>query len=172
MGCTATTGFVSSVRGVGFGFFPIWDDLQAPCTTNGARMSWNTSTAYNQGVTSAQNAQAAMNRFGFASYDDVWLDIEGYDSPNSSCRAAVLAYVDGWDAVLGPALDAGVYGSADNIDAYATLAHVSSAVDVAAWDTCLNSAWNLPDVPNSHWVYDQRIHQYRGRVVECLPFGS
>lgn len=171
LGCTSTTSFVAFVRGVGFGMFPIWDGLQAPCSANSKVMSSNTTTARNQGVTSAQNAQAAMSTFGFGSFDDVWLDMEAFSESNSSCRAAVHAYIDGWDSVLNSFVDAGVYANHSNVDSLFTLAHVPDAVWIAQWDTKINSVWGFSDIPNSHWINDQRIHQYRGSKTYQLPFG-
>ena len=171
VGCTSTVAFVAFVRSVGFGMMPIWDDLQAPCSNNSKRMSSNTTTAKNQGITAAHNAQAAMSTFGFSTLDDVWLDMEIFDETNSSCRAAVHAYIDGWDSVLNANLDAGVYASHGNVDSLRLLAHVPNAVWITRWNVSINSVWGFTDVINSHWINDQRIHQYRGAKTYNLPFG-
>ena len=171
LGCTSTVAFVAFVRTVGFGMMPIWDDLQAPCTGNSKRMSSNATTAKNQGIAAAHSAQTAMSTFGFSTLDDVWLDMEIFDETNSSCKAAVHAYIDGWDSVLNGNLDAGVYVSHGNADSLRLLAHVPDAVWIANWSVAVNSVWGFADVPNSHWINDQRIHQYRGSKTYNLPFG-
>src|SRR5258708_24589869 len=171
LSCTSTVAFVNFVKSVGFGMMPIWDDLQAPCTGNAKRMSSNTTTAKNQGITSAHNAQAAMATFGFATYDDVWLDMEMFDESNSSCKAAVHAYIDGWDSVLNAALEAGVYVNHANADSLRLLAHVPDAIWIARWDAEINSVWGFSDIPNTHWENDQRMHQYRGAKTYHLPWG-
>ena len=168
--CTSTVAFSNFVQSVGFGIIPIWDDLQAPCTGNSKRMSSTASTARNQGITSAHNAQAAMSAFGFSTVDNVWLDMEIFDETNASCRTAVHSFIDGWDSVLGGVDDAGVYASHGNVQSLAGLANVPSAVWIARWDVAINSVWGIADVPNTLWKYDQRIHQYRHKTYN-LPFG-
>jgi hypothetical protein len=77
--------------------------LQAPvnCGADAVEhMSINPTTAESQGITAATNAHIAMLNFGFGTYDTIWLDIEPYSYTNSSCKAAVNAYVDGWDSYL------------------------------------------------------------------------
>jgi hypothetical protein len=171
LGCTSTVAFSNYVKSVGFGIMPIWDDLQPPCTGNGAVMSSNATTARGQGVTSAHNAQAAMTRFGFTSTDNVWLDIEPFTETNASCRAAVHAYIDGWDSVLNVGADAGVYIHHANANSLATLAHVPNALWIAHYSAAVNTVWGFSDIPDGSWVLDQRIHQYRGSKLYGLPWG-
>jgi len=167
-GCAAwSASKLATARGIGWGFTPIWDDLQAPTGCGGSfshRMSINTSTARSQGVTSANNAQAAMLAAGFSSSDQVWLDIEGYSYTTSGCKAAVNAYVDGWSATLGT--NAGVYGSAtgSQVDSWASIANPPLMVWIAVYNgptSNPNTVWNISGVSNSHWNVDHRMHQYR-----------
>lgn len=185
MGCAPwTSATLTAARNIGWGFTPLWDDLQAPTgcgpIVNGTRrdfsqrMSINTTTAFNQGVTSANNARSAMTAAGFSPYDLVWLDIEGYDRTQSSCRAAVNAYVNGWSSIAGA--DGGVYGSSSGsgVSDWATLANPPWAVWMAWTGGAVNSVWNITAVSNSLWVTDRRIHQYRTsqhKVVVSMPNG-
>jgi hypothetical protein len=121
-------------------------------------------------VTAGNNAKTKMASLGFGSLDDVWLHIESYDESNSSCKAAAHAYIDGWDSVLNSGGRAGVYGSASNIDSFATLGNVPDAVDIAEWNADLNTVWGVAAVPNSHWTFDQRMHQYRASKSYALPW--
>lgn len=184
-GCAPWTSATrTAARNIGWGFTPIWDDLQAPSgcgpVINGtrhdfaARMSINTTTAYNEGVSSANAALSAMSGAGFGSADTVWLDIEGYDRTQQACRNAVNAYVNGWSAAAG--VDAGVYGSASGsgVSDWAHISHPPFAVWIANPGINLNTVWNDPYVSNSYWVYDQRMHQYRTsqhKVPVSMPNG-
>lgn len=173
-----TASQLSTARTMGWGFTPLWDDLQAPKGCGPvygnppirhdfgplAQMSIDTTTAYNEGVTSANNALAAMAAAGFASYDTVWLDIEGYDRTQQSCINAVNAYVNGWSATAGVnGIDAGVYGSASGsgIADWAHNSHPPFAVWIADADVYLNTVWGNNMLNPDYWVYDQRMHQYR-----------
>lgn len=166
---------LSTARTIGWAFTPIWDDLQAPSGCGGnfsQRMSINTTTAHNQGVTSAQNAEAAMLAAGFSGTDQVWLDIEAYSYLTSGCKAAVNAYVDGWSQQL--SLDSGVYGSSvgSQVDSWATIAHPPFMVWMAAWDLPAanpNTVWGIVGVSDTHWKRDYRMHQYRvGRTYSGI----
>ncbi|HEY3407091.1 MAG TPA: glycoside hydrolase domain-containing protein [Propionicimonas sp.] len=184
VGCRAwTSSEMTSARTIGWGFMPIWDDLQAPCNTNMTyHISTNTTTAFNQGVTSAVNAGAAMTAAGFLSYDQVWLDIEAYaaapgctGSALTTSRAAVNAYVDGWSSQLGG--DSGVYGSSQGsyADDWSTIAHHPAEVWLAAWDLPSanpNTVWGIPGVVNGHRSNDQRVHQYRHHIVNYSVVGN
>lgn len=171
VGCISTTTFVSQVRLDNFGMFPLWDDLQPPCTGNHDLISTNVTTAQSQGVTSAHNAQSAMSTYGFTYYDDVWLDIEHFTESNTSCKADVHAYIQGWDSILSGYLDAGVYVNQENADSLASLATPPNAISISDWTRLPNTVWGFSNIPNDHWTYDQRIHQYRGPTTYYLPFG-
>jgi Rv2525c-like, glycoside hydrolase-like domain len=163
-GCAAWTSTkLATARSIGWGFTPIWEDLQAPTgcgpVINGTRhdyaerMSSNTTTAHNQGVTSGNSAMAAMTADGFGIADSVWLDIEAYDYSKTGCKAAVNAYVDGWSQATG--VDGGVYGSAvsSQVDSWWSLSHQPFAVWIAAWDAPSsnpNTVWGISGVSNSH----------------------
>jgi hypothetical protein len=163
VGCTPwTSSTLTNARTLGWGFTPIWDDLQAPTgcgpIINGkrydfaARMSINPTTSYNQGVASANSALSAMGGAGFGPDDTVWLDLEGYDRTQQSCINAVNAYVNGWSTTAD--FDAGVYGSASasGVSDWAHIAHPPFAVWIADRNINLNTVWNDPFVSNSYWV--------------------
>lgn len=185
VGCAAWTSSTrTAARSIGWGFTPIWDDLQAPTgcgpIINGvrhdfaARMSASTTTAFNQGVTSANNALAAMTSAGFLSSDNVWLDVEAYDRTQTACKNAVNAYVNGWSSVTGAS--GGVYGSSSGsgVSDWASLANPPWAVWMAWTGGAVNTVWGITSVSNSLWVPDHRIHQYRTsqhKVAVSMPHG-
>jgi hypothetical protein len=154
----------NTARSTGWALVPIWDGLQAPCSGNAARMSSNATTAYNQGVTAANNAATAFFARGFLNGQFIYLDIEGFSPGDSTCRNAVKSFVNGWVYQLHvKAVFAGVYGS--SCASYPTdwlgIAHPPDSVWLAHYNS-VASAWGLACVPNSDWKYDTRHHQYKG----------
>lgn len=111
-------------------------------------MSITTTTAYNQGVASAHAALSAMTSAGFASYETVWLDVEGYDRTQQSCINAVNNYVSGWSATA--TIDAGVYGSA-------------SGSGVADWA-------RISHPPFAVWISDPNV-QINKELITSVPGG-
>jgi hypothetical protein len=158
----------STARSVGWALVPIWDGLQAPCSGNAAKMSSNSTTAYNQGVTAADNAATAYFARGFQVVGALYLDMEAFSPADSTCRAAVKSFINGWVYQLtGKAIIAGVYGS--SCASYATdwlnIAHPAVQGWLADWNS-VASAWNISCVPNSDWSDDSRHHQYRSGHFE------
>jgi Domain of unknown function (DUF1906) len=166
-----TASWVSTVGNQGWDFIPIWVGPQAPCTGYNTVMSYDTTTAYNQGVSTADTAMNKAMSLGFSSgsvpYNGtiVYDDLEGYDTGNSACRAAVKSFVNGWDHEirLGWLSKPGMYGSscASAVDDWVSLANVPNTAWIAVYNS-VNTAWNLDCVPNADWVGDGRIHQYVG----------
>lgn len=157
-----TSSTLSTARSLCWGFTPLWDDLQAPKGCGPvygdpptrhdfgalAQMSITTTTAYNQGVASAHAALSAMTSAGFASYETVWLDVEGYDRTQQSCINAVNNYVSGWSATA--TIDAGVYGSA-------------SGSGVADWA-------RISHPPFAVWISDPNV-QINKELITSVPGG-
>lgn len=114
-----------------------------------------------------------MTTYGFGSGGTVWLDIEAYSYTSSTCKAAVDAYVNGWDSILTPLSDSGVYGSAvgSAVSASSTLTYKPNFVWIADTSDAPNSVWGIPAVSNSLWVDDQRVHQYRTNKSSPYPSG-
>lgn len=183
VGCAPwSSSLLSYAESQGWGFVPIWDDLQAPSGCGpldkyGHRisfydpMSLTPSVAQSQGQASGRAALSAMGSRGFSTIDEVWLDIEGYDTSQSACIQAVNAYVNGWDSIV--TYDAGVYGSAcgSDVNSWAGLEYVPQAVDWAWPGGAADSVWGAPCIAsNERWVFDQRVHQYRN--TDCTVTGD
>jgi hypothetical protein len=169
--CTSSASFVSYVRNKGFGLMPLWDDLQAPCSSAAKKMSSNTTTARSQGVSAANAAKSTAAADGFTLSDVLWLDMEKFDESNASCKAAVHAYIDGWDSVLNTLTDAGIYVNPANAVSLLSLTNKPDFAWFSVWDVEVNSVWGISGVPNSDWLNDRRIHQYRGPKPYHLPWG-
>jgi len=141
--------------------------LQAPCTSFANRMSSNPTTAFNQGVSAAQGVFSDLVNLGIgnnASGTPVVADMEAFDTSNSTCLAAVKAWVRGWVSQLhvSPAQVAGYYGSTcgSAVDAMWSLSPRPDFIHGADYD--LNPPVSaMACVASSHWV-DNRLKQYQG----------
>ena len=143
---------------------PIWDGLQAPCSSNTYLMSSDPTTAYNQGVNSAQNADIVMRRIGLGSGNVVYLDIEGYPS---TCKTAAGHYIGGFTKGLHDlGYTSGVYSSAcsPDMDYYTTLNNPPDDAYIAQYNgiDSANTSGSVDCVSSTSWDNHHRIHQYRG----------
>ncbi len=147
---------------------PIWVGKQAPCTAFAHRMPNKAGTARSQGVDSAQAAVKRAKSLSIGKGSVLYLDVEAYDSGNSTCRRAVLSHVSGWVNELDrQGYRSGVCSSAgsgigDLSDTYHSTSYARPNHMWAAWwngkaDTALK-----PYVPDGQWNNRQRVHQYRG----------
>ena len=159
-----TYNWVSHNGGVGWGFLPIYVGRFAPCynSQNHYKMSSDINTAKTQAYNAAKDAESAVNALGFTQGTEIYLDMEAYDTSNTSCRNAVNAYVNEWARTLkADGYRAGAYGSScgSAVNDWAYNATPPDDVWIAQWNgntdvyavSCVNSGF---------WVYDQRHHQY------------
>jgi hypothetical protein len=145
---------------------PIWVGRQPPCTTgNYYTFSTNTTTAFNQGSSEGSSAFSAAIALHFTQTTPIVFDFEPWDTADTTCVAAVKAFVRGWTTFLhsGASEKAGVYGStcASGID---KLWGLSPALDWVwgAWWNGNPSTSNYTCVSASHWTNHQRHKQYEG----------
>jgi len=112
----ATQDWIDAVMAQGWGLWPIWFGLQAPCVNYPGKItqfiSTDPSAAAAQG---AQQADAAYNAATNLGLDGsiMYFDIEPYSTQSGSCSAAVQAYIGGFVAEMhddAPGSSVGVYG--------------------------------------------------------------
>jgi Domain of unknown function (DUF1906) len=161
-----TPNWVVNVHNDGFwDFYLTWVGLQASCSGFANRMSSDPATAARQGRDAADSAVAAARSLGFTGKNVYYFDLEGYDTGNSACRTAAANFVTGWVTRLHNywGEKAGVYGSAcaSAVDDWAYTGNPPDDVWAADWNGDPD-VWGLGCIPNGHWVYQQRIHQWRG----------
>jgi Domain of unknown function (DUF1906) len=160
-----TASWVSSVTAQGWHLLPLWVGPQNPCVSGFDHFSTDTSTAYSQGETQAEEAYDAMVGLGMASNSPVIYDLEGGSGSTTACIDATKSFVEGWVTQLhvAPAQSAGVYTSAcaGFLDQFSTIANPPDFVDGASWDGDPSTS-DLPCVSSSHWVDHQRHKQYDG----------
>jgi hypothetical protein len=166
-GCTRwSTAQVTTLRGQGWQFLPIWVGPQAPCTGFPSRFSSDPTTAYTEGSNEASAAYTTISNLGWdVASAPIIYDLEGFDTTNSTCVNAAKQFISGWVHVLhlAPAQTAGVYGStcASDLAAFAGIADVPDFIDGAQWDGNTSTA-SLACISSSAWANRQRHKQYLG----------
>ena len=164
--------WVSGAVAQGWVLIPTYVGLQAPCTDYTNRI--DPATAAAQGIAAADDAVAQLNALGLGLGNPVWFDMEAFSYSNTTCRQAVLDFLDSWSAQLRyRGYLPGVYGSASS-----TIRAIVSQVSTPGFDlpdqlwiarwcsqpyqpTCYNGT-NDPEVPDTLWADHQRIRQYLG----------
>lgn len=160
--------WVTNVHAQGWNFIPTWVGPQAPCTSYSSRISWNTTTAYNEGIAQADKAITAATNLGFTSPMIIYYDMEGYPD-DWACYNAVNSFMNGWGARMRARNHyAGGYGSAcaSGVKGWGDITNWPHSVWMAHWIygsyNTNASVWGVACVPDSYWVNHQRIRQYAG----------
>ncbi len=159
-------------------FMPIWDDRQAPCTGNSQKFSYDTSTAYNQGVSDAISAYNAETAVGIDHQTVVTLDVETWDVPGqyygSPCDYAAYSYIKGFlgTAEQGLAMSVALYSSPTSLswflDHYFFEINTQGGnipIPTEVWGAHYDSnpdPWALAPLPQGAFVFHQRIKQWQG----------
>ena len=167
-----TASWVSTQTSAGWHIIPISVDLQAPCTTFSHRVSSTLSTATSQGTATADAAVAAAAGLGLPAGSVLYDDMEGYDTTDSSCSAAVLTFLSAWTVELhAKGYLSGVYSSAasgitDLAAQYGTGAYtLPDNIWFALWNGSADTNTGTY-VPANEWANHQRLHQYSGDTDE------
>ncbi len=125
-------------------------------------MSWDSNTAYHQGISEAYAAMNAANALGFTEFTIIYYDMEGYDPSVSGCELAANSFLYGWDQTLNNnARHSGVYGSACS-SALADLAGIP-VVPEQIWfldPNYVRDVYPASCIPDTYWTGNQRHHQY------------
>jgi hypothetical protein len=163
----------------GWRFLPIHVGYQAPCFKNNPEsrvqkkhMSRTTSTARSQATSDANEAVAALKKYGFPSGSVTYLDIEYYSRSDTSCDAAVRQFVDAFDErvhTLG--FKTGLYSSGSAAIASINAIRTASWLDKPdhmwiAWTNKIADTDGGPYLSDSAWTGHRRIHQYHNNVKQ------
>jgi hypothetical protein len=175
MGCTQpnlSAAWVSRQVELGWHLLPVYVGLQAPCSGFTNRMSYDVPTARAQGEAEAADAMERATIRGIVAPSTLYVDLEGYDSSDDGCVAAVMSYASGWTFALHTgAYQAGVYSSASS--GMHDLSTHYDRLGASRPDDLFIAWWNHHAdvdggsyVPPSQWQYQQRVHQYEGEQSE------
>ncbi len=173
-----TAAFLSQLSELGWKFIPTWVGPQAACTDYASRMSYDLTTAYNEGVSEANAALEVAASLGLTlankSGTIIYYDLENYNTGDADCRNAAKSFISGWSSQLqAQGNQAGVYGSAcaSAISDFATGSYIPDAIWPANWLLPAQyrgdaTVWGVACLSDGYWNNHQRIRQYAGGHIE------
>jgi len=165
--------YVQQMFNQGWRFIPTWVGPQAPCTGFNHRFSYDTATAYAQGVDNANQAAAKLLELGLTNPDGtgsvVYYDLE-YFYYTSACSAAARAFVQGWTNRLQTlGISSGLYATSRNLNdnKIYNLQPPPSVVWIAEWYTVPGyrpdvTVFDVDHLADIYWSNHQRVYQYSG----------
>ncbi len=165
--------YVQQMFNQGWRFIPTWVGPQAPCTGFVNRFSYNTATAYAQGVDNANQAAAKLLELGLTNPDGtgsvVYYDLE-YFYYTDACSAAARAFVQGWtNRLQALGIYSGLYATSTNLNANKiyNLQPPPSVVWIAEWYIVPGyrpevTVFDVDHLPDNYWSNHQRVYQYSG----------
>ncbi|HEV2345278.1 MAG TPA: DUF1906 domain-containing protein [Actinocrinis sp.] len=167
-----TASWVATVTSYGWHLFPLYVGSQAPCLAGFYNISYDPSTAYNEGVNEANDAANQASALGLPGNSTVYNDMEAYDNSNASCSTGVLNYISGWTAQLhARGYLSGEYSSASSgiTDLVRQVGRgvyaLPDQIDYAWWNGVADTNGGSY-IPSGDWSNHQRIHQYHGGANE------
>ncbi|MFJ9868284.1 glycoside hydrolase domain-containing protein [Streptomyces sp. NPDC101165] len=105
-----TPKWVTDVTAMGWKLIPLYVGAQPSCGSGGS-VKISASTAASVGKSEADDAVAKASALGIKAGSPIYLDMEAYDTTNTSCNDAVLTYVRAFDKELhAKTYRAGYYG--------------------------------------------------------------
>lgn len=168
--------WVATVAGAGWRLIPTFIGKQAPCTNSSKTVLINPSTASSDGSSDADLAASRMAALGLPAPNVVYDDMESYDQNDSTCSAAVAAYLDAFISRLHTdGFRVGVYGSTASTIAQLVAAYNNNARQRPddIWIANPNGQDTTADasVPAGDWVH-RRIRQYAFNDTLTPPSGD
>ncbi len=165
-----TSSWVQTVNQQGWDYYLTWVGPQSPCASGGPYNTYinnDVTTAYNQGKAEANAAISAASNLGIYGLKAYYYDLEAYNMSNETCRWAANSFVNGWSYSLQvlSGQKAGVYGSPCNAIDWPFISNIPWVVWLADWNLDPD-VWGLACLADGYWVYNQRLHQYRGGHAE------
>ncbi len=163
--------YLTDLHAQGWRFIPTWVGMQAACSAYSTKMSYDTTTAYNQGVAEANAAIMVAQSLGLTNPDGsgtiIYYDLEKYSEIDTACRNAATAFINGWTYQMQTRGNlAGVYASPLNARDWWGIANQPDAVWLAQWDedfyTPSASVYGSPYIPDTYWNNHRRLRQYAG----------
>jgi hypothetical protein len=165
-----TADWVSTVTGAGWRLIPTFVGKQAPVScqpppADATPMGSDPSTAATDGTADADTAATRMQALRLPAPNVVYDDMEAYNQNDSTCSAAVAAYLDAFISRLhSDGFRAGVYGSTASTVAQLVAAYNNSARQRPddIWIARQDGGDTTADVavPAGDWVH-RRVRQYR-----------
>ncbi|GAA2790277.1 hypothetical protein GCM10010441_14320 [Kitasatospora paracochleata] len=149
-----TASWVQSVSAAGWKLIPLYVGAQPPCQTGSSPEKITAATADSLGAADGADAVSKASALGMRAGSTLYLDVEAYNSADTACGDAVLAYTQAFDrAVASRSYRPGFYGFSS-----------SSAAGIAN-----AAAQGKPDLPEALWYA-----KYDGAAdtTGSFPFGA
>ncbi|MGI5415875.1 DUF1906 domain-containing protein [Actinomadura luteofluorescens] len=157
-----TASWVRQVRAMGYRLTATYVGLQAPCGSRPQRFS--AGSAASQGTLAAVDAARRARALGIPQGKPLYYDMEAYNHKKSSCRAAVLRFVDNWvDRLKTEGYQPCLYSSSKSgiRDVGRSSISKPTCVWFANWDRRAK-VYGDPFMPDAWWAPHRRVKQYRG----------
>jgi hypothetical protein len=161
-----TTSWVASVHASGWRLIPIYVGAQPPCQTSGNPERITAGNAASLGASDAADAVAKASGLGMRSGSAIYLDVEAYDTSDTSCVTSVLTYIQAWDrAAHARGYVAGFYGftsssAAAVARAKSTTPDMPDVIWYARYDDNASTTTGFP-FSSGLWTGHRRGHQYQ-----------
>ncbi|UXY28017.1 glycoside hydrolase domain-containing protein [Streptomyces sp. HUAS TT20] len=159
-----TASWVKSVSAVGWKLIPLYVGAQPPCQSGSNPEKLTAATAASLGKADADDAVAKSSALGMKAGSPIYLDMEAYDTTNTSCNNAVLTYVRAFDKELrAKTYRAGYYGFTSS--SAKAVANATDRTDLpgnlwyALWDRQNTTTADWP-FGASQYTGHSRAHQY------------
>ncbi|MHB9861211.1 glycoside hydrolase domain-containing protein [Streptomyces sp. YIM S03343] len=159
-----TASWVKSVTTVGWKLIPLYVGAQPPCQTGSSPEKISASTAASLGASDAADAVAKASALGMKAGSPIYLDMESYDTTNTSCNDAVLTYVRAFDKGLhAKTYRAGYYGFTSSSAKAIATAKDKTDLPGNLW----YALWDKQNTTTADWPWGatqftghSRAHQY------------
>lgn len=161
-----TGSWVRAVHAEGWSLIPLYVGAQPPCQSSGNPERITAGNAESLGASDGADAVAKASALGMRGGSAVYLDMEGYDTGDSSCNQAVLVYIQAWThAVHARGYYSGFYGFTSSSAAAVAharaggTANMPDALWYARYDGNASTTTGFP-FSSGLWTGHRRGHQY------------
>ncbi|MEU1159783.1 glycoside hydrolase domain-containing protein [Streptomyces sp. NPDC005921] len=159
-----TASWVKSVTTVGWKLIPLYVGAQPSCQTGSSPEKMTTANAASLGTADATDAVTKAAALGMKAGSPIYLDMEAYDTTNTSCNNAVLTYVRAFDKQLrAKTYRAGFYGFTSS--SAKAIANATDKTDLPG--NLWYALWDKKNTTTSDWPFGatqytghSRAHQY------------
>ncbi|MEV5848736.1 glycoside hydrolase domain-containing protein [Streptomyces sp. NPDC051985] len=159
-----TASWVKSVTTVGWKLIPLYVGAQPSCQTGSNPEKMTTANAASLGTADATDAVTKAAALGMKAGSPIYLDMEAYDTTNTSCNNAVLTYVRAFDKQLrAKTYRAGYYGFTSS--SAKAIANATDKTDLPG--NLWYALWDKKNTTTSDWPFGatqytghSRAHQY------------
>ncbi|MER7189396.1 glycoside hydrolase domain-containing protein [Streptomyces flaveolus] len=160
-----TASWVRTVSATGWKLVPIYVGAQPPCQSGRNPEKLTAATAASLGAKDAADAVTRATALGMKAGSPVYLDMEPYDTANTSCNDAVLTYVRAFDKGLrAKTYRAGLYGFTSSSAKAVATAENRTDLPGNLW----YALWDGKDTTTADWPWGakdytghSRGHQYK-----------